>query len=92
MLREELIGKVREKTAKAKKMAWHLRSILIISEAGKLLRETEVQSTIFIQGVRVRDLMRLISAADGPHSQTRGKKVGQSRDETGSAAVSRIFI
>lgn len=32
----------------------------------------EVQSMIFMQGVIIRDLMRLILVADRPHSQTRG--------------------
>lgn len=59
MLREKLIRRVREKTVKAKKMAWFLRRILVISKAKKSSKSLrlEAQSIIFMQGVIIKYLM-----------------------------------
>lgn len=69
MLREEIIRKVREKTVKAKKMAWFLRRI---EKKSSMSLRLEVQNMIFMQGVIIERLMRQILVADRPHSQTRG--------------------
>lgn len=44
MLREKLIRKVREKTVKAKKMAWFLRRILVISKAKKSSKSLRLEA------------------------------------------------